>query len=346
MSPSKQMSGEPIRLRFASSRAAFGGTREFLMLVKTYPLPSKSYGETVCCAGIDAQTGSWVRIYPVNFRSLQEFKQFKKWQFMTANWRLPTNDKRPESLKIQQDSITIGPWLPPGAGWKRRRPWLQPLVDRSLESLVEEQTATGKSLGMIRPKRIRAFKIRPAKAWGKESVKALDQLTLGWTDADPVPSDLEILPFDFLYTFECDDVRCSGHEMEIFDWEVGAAYRHFRRKYGRGWKGKLTEKYGQELPSRDLHLLLGTHHLWGSWMIVGVIAPPHAKVREAKARTIRKRHAEVQPMTLPFVEFKAQQSEDEAAGSPYDFIQFEINLSKGPAVEHAEPYRLLLGQMA
>jgi len=304
------------RLQFATSRPTLGGTREFLMLVKTYPLPSKTYGETVCCAGIDTQTGSWVRIYPVNFRSLDEFKQFKKWQFMTASWRLSSNDTRPESLKIQQDSIKIGPWLPPGAGWKLRRPWIQPLVDRSIESLVEERTTTGKSLGMIRPKRIRGFKIRPAKAWGKESVAALDQLTLGWTDADPVPSDLEILPFDFVYTFECDDVRCPGHEMEIFDWEAGAAYRNFRRRYPSTWKAKLTDKYERDLPSRDLHLLLGTHHKWGNWMIVGVIAPPHAKVGETKGRASGKRHAEVQAMTLPFVEFKAEQSDDGPTGGP------------------------------
>ena len=288
------------------------------MLVKTYPLPSNTYGETVCCAGIDTETGSWVRIYPVNFRSLEEFKQFKKWQFITANWKLPSNDKRPESLKIQQDSIKMGQWIPAGAGWKRRRPWIQPLVDRSIESLIEEQSATGKSLGMIQPKRIRAFKIRPAKPWGKESFEALHQLTLGWTDAEPVPSDLEILPFDFLYTFDCDDARCSGHEMEIFDWEAGAAYRNFRRKYPSAWRAKLTDKYERDLPSRDLHLLLGTHHLWGTWMIVGVIAPPHAKVREAKGRAIGKGDAEMQPMTLPFVEFEAQQSKNSATGDAHE----------------------------
>lgn len=39
----------------------------FLIIVKTYPSPSAKYGETVCCAGIDAETGGWIRMFPVNF---------------------------------------------------------------------------------------------------------------------------------------------------------------------------------------------------------------------------------------------------------------------------------------
>ena len=45
-----------------------------LITVKTYPTLSRKYGETVCTAGVRAD-GSWMRIYPVPFRRLEEEEQ-------------------------------------------------------------------------------------------------------------------------------------------------------------------------------------------------------------------------------------------------------------------------------
>jgi hypothetical protein len=42
-----------------------------LITVKTYPTLSRKYGETVCTAGIRPD-GSWVRLYPVPFRRLDD----------------------------------------------------------------------------------------------------------------------------------------------------------------------------------------------------------------------------------------------------------------------------------
>ncbi|KKL81462.1 hypothetical protein LCGC14_1994500, partial [marine sediment metagenome] len=39
--------------------------REILLLVKTYPVRSDKYVNTVCTAGILEDTNEWVRIYPV-----------------------------------------------------------------------------------------------------------------------------------------------------------------------------------------------------------------------------------------------------------------------------------------
>jgi len=40
--------------------------REILILVKTYPIPSKNYLETVCTAGV-TDIGEWIRLYPVSY---------------------------------------------------------------------------------------------------------------------------------------------------------------------------------------------------------------------------------------------------------------------------------------
>lgn len=43
--------------------------KNVLITVTTYPLPSRSYDELVCTAGI-LEDGTWIRIYPVPFKFL------------------------------------------------------------------------------------------------------------------------------------------------------------------------------------------------------------------------------------------------------------------------------------
>jgi hypothetical protein len=50
-----------------------------LITFKTYPRLSKTYGETVCTAGL-REDGSWIRLYPVPFRRLDESQQHSKYE--------------------------------------------------------------------------------------------------------------------------------------------------------------------------------------------------------------------------------------------------------------------------
>src|SRR5579872_2443834 len=67
-----------------------------LITVKTYPTLSRKYGETVCTAGVKTD-GSWVRIYPVPFRRLEDDQQYQKWDWIEADFRKGTSDPRPET---------------------------------------------------------------------------------------------------------------------------------------------------------------------------------------------------------------------------------------------------------
>jgi hypothetical protein len=271
----------------------------FLMLVKTYPSPSRTYEEVVCCAGIDADTRSWIRMYPVNFRSLDELARFKKWQFIEGTWGFPHNDPRPESRRIRQSTIRAGEYLPAGRGWAKRREWLDPLVDQSLEALKHARPR--RTIGVVRPRRVKRLVIRKAQGWDAKARANAEQLSLDLTGSATPPPALEIIPFDFLYEFECDDDRCQGHRMEIFDWEAGQAYRRFRRLYGRaGWRDAFRQKWEIELPASDLHLVVGTHSRHPStWMIVGVLYPPHPQIDKRHGRPRRQRLGEEGAMTLP-----------------------------------------------
>jgi hypothetical protein len=49
-----------------------------LITVKTYPLPSRSYTELVCTAGL-INGEQWIRIYPVSFRFLHDNDKYPKY---------------------------------------------------------------------------------------------------------------------------------------------------------------------------------------------------------------------------------------------------------------------------
>ncbi len=78
--------------------------REALITVKAYPNPSAKYHETVCVAAITKEEG-WIRLYPVQFRSLPEEQRFKKYQRVRLRIAKHERDARPESYRLDENSI-------------------------------------------------------------------------------------------------------------------------------------------------------------------------------------------------------------------------------------------------
>ena len=85
----------------------------------------------------------------------------------------------------------------------------------------------------------------------RELQDAFRQISL--LDSDPLP-ELTI-DYKFEYRFTCDGQK---HEMKIHDWEVQAAYHHFKRRYGNGALEMLKAEYQTNIPARHLHLVMGT----------------------------------------------------------------------------------------
>jgi hypothetical protein len=255
--------------------------RRILVVVKTYPNPSQTYGETVCCAGVDLDTSRWVRMYPITFRRLVD-RQFKKYQAIECLATSPRGDNRPESLRVDQDSITfVGDPMPAdAAGWRRRMALLPP-PDACLEEIRAAQTVDGTSLGMFRPAAIEALVIEKAKPWTARQQAYLRQQRLGLgRDLTLEMKELEQIPLNFSYRFRCDDLRClTSHELQIQDWEIGESYRKWSRANPTGWEQMIRLKYEVELPARDLHLVVGNlakHHQ--AFVIIGLVRPPRPKM--------------------------------------------------------------------
>ena len=251
-----------------------------LITVKTYPIPSAKHGELVCTAGV-REDGSFVRLYPINFRDLPYSQQYKKYQWIEVLARKHSGrDARKESYRPDCDSIKPGETVPPRRGdWSERAKYALAKTSQSMEDLYDQQKRDRTSLGVFRPKKVTDLIVTPDDPDWKASFKAeLAQARL-WEDRKASKEPPRKVPFKFHYLFQCDDPRCKGnHRMMIEDWEVGALY----------WKlvdqgaspqeasGQVKHKFLDELcgQDKDTHFFVGTilSHP-NSWVVIGVFWP-------------------------------------------------------------------------
>ena len=84
--------------------AAGWGTKRVLIAVRTYPVPATKSIEASCTAGI-TEDGKWIRLFPIPFRLMAEENRFSKWQWISTDAVKATSDARPESYKLNNETI-------------------------------------------------------------------------------------------------------------------------------------------------------------------------------------------------------------------------------------------------
>jgi hypothetical protein len=260
-----------------------------LITVKTYPTLSRKYGETVCTAGI-REDGSWVRIYPVPFRRLDEKEQYRKYDWLECALIRNTTDPRPETYR-PHDEGAMQPVAHIGTddGWRERRELLlnTATVYTRLGELIEGAKANRLSLAVFKPTRVLDFISEDdERDWDPKKVKEMreltDQLEIFGEDAwrqtfKVIPK----LPYSFSYRFEDADGRSS--ELQVLDWEAGALYWNCLRISDGDERTallKVRQKYFDEFLRTDLHFFLGTTQQFhfvapNPWVIVGVLPIPY-----------------------------------------------------------------------
>ncbi len=258
-------------------------TEELLILTKTYPSPSAKYRECSCVAAIN-RDGELRRLFPVPYRFLSDESQFQKWEWIRAKVSKTTKDQRPESRRIDADSIELlGQKIETGGDWFERKQIISKQVVDDFEMLEKRREREGNTLGIIRPKAISEFQINAARypTWTKEEQEKLIQDGLFDTAEMRDRIALQKVPYDYYYRY------ISGESVQthkIVDWEAGALYWRCIARYGRdGWMEKFRLKFGTEFLKKDLFFLMGTIHRFPNrWLIVGLIYPP--KQRPAPPR--------------------------------------------------------------
>ena len=133
--------------------------QRILIVVKTYPTLSRKYGETVCTAGI-REDGSWVRMYPVPFRRLNEEQQYSKYDWVECHLTRNSSDPRPETYR-PNDPRELVPAGHIGTAyeWRERRRILLTTakVYHRLDELIAEAKANLTSLAVFKPAKVLDF---------------------------------------------------------------------------------------------------------------------------------------------------------------------------------------------
>lgn len=265
-------------------------TERILIWGKTYPELSSNYWETVCTGGV-LQDGRPIRIYPIPYRYYRQENQFAKYQWITARIAKSTSDPRPESYRIDIDTpIIAGESIPPDkSGWAARRMNVFKSSSWQFETMDELQYAERQglaSIGVIRPKEIRDVRLvdRPAqdaidyrtKMEEIKRKKDVDTTMMDLFRASPSTPDMQELEFvskRVLVDWVCSDSNCTGHSMQIIDWEVVET----QRKFGFEKSLALVQDH-LDSDMYDIRFFLGNLRIHPtSFMIVGLWYP---RVRE------------------------------------------------------------------
>jgi hypothetical protein len=255
--------------------AVESGIEKLLILTKTYPEPSTKYRETTCVAAV-TQTGALRRIFPVPFRLLQGAQKFQKWEWIEARVAKSLRDHRPESYKIDVDTIVRdGERIGTENAWMMRRAWVSPHIVRNFAELEQRRQITGETLGFLRPSGLLKLEISPVKEkqWTDKDKASL--MRDGLFDGDTIRArpPLEKLPYDFHYRYQDEAMLDLRHK--ITDWEAGALFRNCYRQHGDLWEIPFRQKLENDFSNTDLLFLMGTmHRIPYQRLIVGLFYPP------------------------------------------------------------------------
>lgn len=240
----------------------FEGTSEAIILVKASPQVGKKHGETVCCAGVN-DAGEWVRLYPVTFRTLDQASQFRRWDRIRFRWQKPKDDPRPESLRVDHQSIEIIGELKQ----KERLSFLQRLEVSSINKVKAE----GKTLALLRPRDLKfSIEKKSSEALVEEKKKFAESAAQAdmFNSSPLIP--YEPCPYVFKYSYVTDDGERTG---TCQDWETDATFYNWSRHYGEQKALENMQRvFGEEYPGKGMVFAMGTHSLYpDTWLINGIV---------------------------------------------------------------------------
>ncbi|MBK8849692.1 MAG: hypothetical protein IPN73_05970 [Saprospiraceae bacterium] len=256
-----------------------------LITVKTYPTISKKYEELVCTAGF-LEDGSWIRIYPIQFRKKSYEEQYSKYEWIEIDLVKNTSDARPESFRpISHDTpITVIGHIPSDRdAWFDRRKYVLNKVYTNLTQLIADAKNRDvcTSLAVFKPTKIIDFVWEEVeREWSADKLAQFQQLNLFQKVEGEKIEVVKKLPYKFSYKFEDDQGKHSSIMIE--DWETGELYWNcLRRSDGNEQKAcsDVRKKYFDDFSkTKDLHFFLGTsqvHHFTGKnpFLIIGTFHP-------------------------------------------------------------------------
>ncbi len=270
-----------------------------LITVTTYPLPSRSYDELVCTAGV-LEDGSWIRIYPIPLSFLLDLKQSGKVNTVKYTWVELELNKRPDDFRPEshspkyydfRDIVIHEPRLNTDGNWMKRKEFCLKNVYTNFETLIADSRAPRNvSLATFKPTAITGFEWEEdEREWKDEWVEIRKQTDLfNQGNIDPQKM-IPKVPYKFFYKFT--DETGKQRRLMIEDWEIGQLYWNCLRDAKKAGAPdettaeemalqKVEEKYYNDFTeNKDLYLFVGTTKEWHNrralnpFVIIGVFYP-------------------------------------------------------------------------
>jgi hypothetical protein len=263
--------------------------KRVLITVTTYPLPSRSYDELVCTAGM-LENGEWIRIYPVPLNFLFDLKGSGKVKNVKYTWieldlQKRTDDFRPEShspVNYDFHDIKIGETIGTDSNWYLRKEiCLTKVYTNKYQLLEDSKDPKNISLATFKPSKILGLEIEEdERKWKDEWLELRKQSDL-FLEVKSIETLIPKLPYKFYYRFTDD----AGEESRLMieDWEIGALLWNCLRDANGNEKlalEKVRQKYEADfIQNKDIYLFLGTTKEWhrrranNPFVIIGVFYP-------------------------------------------------------------------------
>jgi hypothetical protein len=157
--------------------------KKILITVTTIPLPSRSYDELVCTAGV-LEDGTWIRIYPMPLSFLRGLKvhgriQQTKYTWIELDLKKRTDDFRPESHSPNDynfKDLVIHNNIRTDRFWEERKMYCLKNVYTNMSKLIEDsKDPQNISLATFKPLKITDFIIEECEREWKPEWKSLIQ---------------------------------------------------------------------------------------------------------------------------------------------------------------------------
>ncbi|NHZ85658.1 MAG: hypothetical protein GWP19_07240 [Planctomycetia bacterium] len=264
--------------------------KKVLITVTTYPLPSRSYAELVCTAGITEQ-GEWIRIYPIPLRFLSSLKKDgsmvrTKYTWIKLNLINRSDDFRPESFSPRHydfRDLEIGDSIDTQNKWQERKSLCLNNVYTSTSLLISDAFGPNSvSLATFKPSEIMSFHHEPdEREWKPTWAAFTAQETLFTDPEENQRRTIRKVPYKFYYKYKDDEGKIS--RLMIEDWEIGQLFWNCLKRADGNEAIALENvhnKYFDDFVNNcDLYFFLGTrkvHHarrFTNPFGIMGVFYP-------------------------------------------------------------------------
>ena len=253
--------------------------QRLLIVVKTAPNPSEAYGETVCVAAVRAELENpgWVRLYPINFRALDNEDTFRKYDLVEVDTLPARNDSRRESWKPILSTLRHLDHLKP---WAPRRAWLDDYREPSMcdRFAAARAKSDAPSLALITPKDVGGLTITRHPGWTPDEQRKIDAYVNQpdlFSDKDRAP--LQAPRFKATYHYRCYADACNGHSQLVLDWELVTHQRRFLNHTDEDAMASIRRRFLDEMcgPNRDVAFFVGNQaKRRGTFSVLGVYWPP------------------------------------------------------------------------